>query len=170
MRTYLIDLSVKLCHNIRSCVYSAHFIAKNALQCFFSEVFLFPTFDYKIPFFALFIENFPHITTSMKVSLFLVCYWKGPRSCNSCGKSLSCWLVEKAILNSNLFINKSHYNISQSTFTCSKWTIETLKKWMKFTQIWQQKHQNDGIDTPFASVYIVEFEQVNVSLIVSCFY
>ena len=62
LRTYLIDLSVKLCHNIRSCVYSAHFIAKNSLQCFFSEVSLFPTFDISLfTLFRTFYQKFsPH--------------------------------------------------------------------------------------------------------------
>ena len=148
------------------------FYCEKFAAVFFQWSFLISHFRYFLiyPFSHFLSKIFPTLLLPWKYPFFLVCYWKGPRSFNSCGKSLSCWLVEKAILHSNLFINKSHYNISQSTFTCSKSAIETLKKWMKFTQIRQQKHQNDGIDTPFASVYIVEFEQVNVSLIVSCFY
>ena len=65
---------------------------------------------------------------------------------------------------------------SQLTFPCLKSVIETLEKAVKYVQSWHKKHQNDvngvileflsstlNVFTPFSSVSIVGFEQVNVS-------
>ena len=47
-------------------------------------------------------------------------------------------------------------NITQLTFTCSKLTIETLKKAVFIVNF-------EHIFTPFSSVSVVDIEQVNVS-------
>ena len=61
-------------------------------------------------------------------------------------------------------------DISQLTFTCSKSTIETLEKSVRYVQS-QHNDVNDvqkrrslcTFSTPFSSVFLVNFEQVNVS-------
>ena len=65
---------------------------------------------------------------------------------------------------------------SQLTFTCSKSTIETLEKGVKYVQINHKDIKTTSMTsfwclycwlltyfTPFSSVSIVDFEQVNVS-------
>ena len=73
------------------------------------------------------------------------------------------------VLNTSLLIN-------QLTLTCSKSTMETLEKVAKYVQSLTIKTPGNVIDvvqvfllitlkifTPFSSVSIVDFEQVNVS-------
>ena len=52
--------------------------------------------------------------------------------------------------------------LTKLTFTCSKSTIETLQKGLKYAQIRQLKHQNDVIEVGRRScVFIVKFEHVS---------
>ena len=50
--------------------------------------------------------------------------------------------------------DKDTHMVTHLTFTCSKSTIETLKKSLKYVESWQLS---------FSSVSIVDFEHVNVS-------
>ena len=52
--------------------------------------------------------------------------------------------------------------LTKLTFTCSKSTIETLQKGLKYAQIRQLKHQNDVIKVGRRSCFfIVKFEHVS---------
>ena len=68
---------------------------------------------------------------------------------NSFSKFTSFTLIKKYLF-SKLIIAR----ITQLTFTCSKSTIETIEKGVKYVQTYF---------TPFSTVCIVDFEQVNVS-------
>ena len=66
----------------------------------------------------------------------------------------------------NLFEVIIYFLPSQLTFSCSKSTIESLEKGVKYVQNYQYKHQND-VQWLWTCVSIVDFEQVNVSWDVS---
>ena len=71
---------------------------------------------------------------------------------------------------------KERKTLSQLAFTFSKSTLKALEKGVRYVQSYQQKHQDGVIDvvlvfllltlTIFHSrVFIVDFEQVNVQMV-----
>ena len=58
---------------------------------------------------------------------------------------------------------------AQSTFTCSKLTIEVLEQDVKYVQSYQKRHQNDANGNhfrPCCNVSVVNFKHVIVSWVV----